>query len=81
MAQNSGRPRLRCGARSGYYLDADCIQIEQLAKADYVLARMLRKLDCSILLVIDDVGFVLTDESESSALLELFIHRYEYIDP
>ena len=38
----------------------------------------LRKLDCYNLLALDDLGYVKKSEAETSVLLELIAHRFQF---
>jgi DNA replication protein DnaC len=53
--------------------------VQQLQKAREALAleEALKKLDKYELLILDDIGYIKKDDSESQVLFELIAHRYE----
>jgi len=53
------------------------VQNLQVARKNYNLPMTLSKLDQYGLLIIDDIGYVRKDESETHVLFELIAHRYE----
>lgn len=53
------------------------VQQLQKAKEELGLEDMLKKLDKYELLILDDIGYVKKNDSESQVLFELIAHRYE----
>jgi DNA replication protein DnaC len=56
----------------------DLVQRLQAARRDLALPALLAKLDRIDCLVLDDLGYVRKDQSESSILFELIAERYEH---
>ena len=65
------------GIRALYYSATKLVQELQQAKQSLTLTDKLAKLARVPLLVIDDIGYVKKDETESSVLFELIADRYE----
>jgi DNA replication protein DnaC len=53
------------------------VQQLQRARAELKLQDELKKLDKFELLIVDDIGYVKKNDSESQVLFELIAHRYE----
>jgi DNA replication protein DnaC len=56
----------------------DLVQRLQAARRDLALPALLAKLDRIDCIVLDDLGYVRKDQSESSILFELIAERYEH---
>jgi len=65
------------GIRARFYTATALVQQLQVAKQGLRLNELLLKLDRLKLLVIDDLGYVKRDSTETSVLFELIAHRYE----
>lgn len=56
----------------------DLVQRLQAARRDLALPALLHKLDRIDCLILDDIGYVRKDQSETSILFELIAERYEH---
>jgi DNA replication protein DnaC len=84
----SGLGKTHLGAAIGHALIAQSIRVKfisstalvqqlQKAKEELSLEEALKKLDKYELLILDDIGYVKKNDSESQVLFELIAHRYE----
>ena len=53
------------------------VQKLQLARKEFRLSDVMHKMDKYPLIILDDIGYVKKDESETNVLFELISHRYE----
>lgn len=65
------------GMRCLFTPTTNLVQTLQLARKEYRLPDAMAKLDKYALLILDDIGYVKKDESETNVLFELIAHRYE----
>ena len=65
------------GIRAKFSSTISMVQNLQKAKKDLTLIDELSKLDKYPILVLDDIGYIKKDDTESSLLFELIAHRYE----
>ena len=77
IAAAIGHAQIAQGVRSFFTSTTDLVQKLQLARKEYKLPEMLNRLDKYNLLILDDIGYVKKDETETSVLFELIAHRYE----
>lgn len=72
---------VRQGIRARFYSATALVQELQVAKKALKLNQILMKLDRYRVLVIDDLGYVKRDSTETSVLFELIAYRYERASP
>jgi DNA replication protein DnaC len=65
------------GIRTLFIATTTLVQQLQLAKSNYKLPEALAKLARYPLLILDDIGYVKKDDTETSVLFELIADRYE----
>ena len=65
------------GIRAKFSSTIAMIQNLQKAKKELTLIDELSKLDKYRILILDDIGYIKKDETETSLLFELIAHRYE----
>jgi DNA replication protein DnaC len=68
---------LEKAVRVKFSMSTTIVQDLQRAKETQGLNKALRKLDKYELLILDDIGYVKKNDSESQVLFELIAHRYE----
>jgi DNA replication protein DnaC len=77
LAAGICRSLIQLNRSARFFSATTLVQLLQLAKKEFTLAKTLSRLDRFALLVIDDIGYVRKDEAETSVLFELISHRYE----
>jgi len=65
------------GVRCLFISTTELVQRMQLAKQNYTLPDLLKRLARYSLLILDDIGYVKRNETETSVLFELIAERYE----
>ena len=65
------------GIRAKFSSTISMVQNLQKAKKELTLIEELSKLDKYRILILDDIGYIKKDETETSLLFELIAHRYE----
>jgi len=65
------------GVRVRYYQSNALVQELQQARNDLQLERLFARLDRYAVLILDDIGYVKKNDTETHALFELIAHRYE----
>jgi DNA replication protein DnaC len=69
---------IEAGYRARFLRTNDLVQRLQAARRDLALPALLHQLDRLDCLVLDDLGYVRKDQSETSILFELIAERYEH---
>lgn len=77
LAASLARRCIELGKRVKFFAATALVQQLQDAKLQLQLYPLLKKLDRYDLLVLDDLGYVKKNETETSVLFELIAHRYE----
>jgi DNA replication protein DnaC len=77
LATAIGYRMVEHGLRCLYMSGMELVQRLQRAKSEFRLAEQIAKLGRIPLLIIDDIGYVKKNESETSVLFELIAERYE----
>jgi DNA replication protein DnaC len=77
LAAAIGAALVERGRRVLFTRTTDLVQKLQAARRDLTLPALLAKLDKFDCLILDDLGYVSKDQSESSVLFELISERYE----
>ena len=77
LASAIGHGLIQLGIRTLFTSTMALVQQLQQAHKNYQLPEALNKLDRYQLLILDDIGYVKKDVSETSALFELIAKRYE----
>ena len=78
IAAAIGYGLIEAGFSALYVRTNDVVQRLQAARRDLALPALLAKLDRIDCLILDDLGYVRKDQSESSILFELIAERYEH---
>lgn len=77
IAAAIGYRMIEQGMRCLFTSTTELVQKLQLAKQQYKLPEMLARLARIPLLILDDIGYVKKEETETSVLFELIADRYE----
>jgi DNA replication protein DnaC len=77
LAAGIGRALIEKGLRVLFVRTTDLVQRLQVARRELALEAAIAKLDKFHLLIMDDIGYVRKDQSETSVLFELICARYE----
>lgn len=77
LAAAIGEKLIESGYRVWFTRTTDLVQKLQVAKRDLTLPSTLAKLDKYDCIILDDLGYVQKDQTETSVLFELICERYE----
>lgn len=77
LAAAIGYRMIEQGLRCLFASTTELVQKMQLAKTQYKLPEMLNRLARYPLLILDDIGYVKKNDTETSVLFELIAERYE----
>jgi DNA replication protein DnaC len=77
LAAGIGRALVEKGLRVLFVRTTDLVQRLQVARRELALEAAIAKLDKFHILIMDDIGYVRKDQSETSVLFELICARYE----